>query len=149
MLRRPRSSTSTMGASGAGAAHRLGAVDPDHLGAHVGEQHRRERAGADARDLDDAVRRSSGPAMRAPPSDRARLTPADVVMWLTIASTINGHSGSGRSWPMSASTSRLAPGISSAVRSPPLSVMSVSSRPWITSVGTSQLAQRSERSPLA
>ena len=37
------------------AAHRLGALDADHLGAHVGQQHRRERAGADAGDLDDPI----------------------------------------------------------------------------------------------
>jgi hypothetical protein len=35
-------------------AHRAGALDSDHLGAHVGQHHRRERAGPDAGDLDDA-----------------------------------------------------------------------------------------------
>ena len=36
-------------------AHVLGALDADDLGAHVGEQHRREGAGADPGDLDDLV----------------------------------------------------------------------------------------------
>ena len=35
------------------ALHRLGAVDPDDVGAHVGQQHAAVRAGPDARDLDD------------------------------------------------------------------------------------------------
>ncbi len=34
--------------------HRARAFDPDHLGAHVGEQHRGERSRTDPRDLDDA-----------------------------------------------------------------------------------------------
>jgi hypothetical protein len=37
-----------------GAGHRGGAVDPQHLGAHVGEHHRGERPRADARELEDA-----------------------------------------------------------------------------------------------
>ena len=128
--------------------HRLGALDPDHLGTHVGEQHRRERAGADAGQLDDAdaVERAGH---RVVAVQTEAPTPADVVMWLAIAFTIFGHNGSGRSWPMSASTSRSAPGINSAVRSAPLSVMSVSSRPWMTSVGTRTSRSCSERSPLA
>jgi hypothetical protein len=36
-------------------ANRLRAVDSDHLGPHVGEQHGGERSRADARDLDDAI----------------------------------------------------------------------------------------------
>ena len=55
MLRRPRREMSRAGVVGVGVAHRLGAVDADHVGAHVGEQHRRERAWPDAGDLDDAV----------------------------------------------------------------------------------------------
>ena len=54
-MRRPRSSTSPGGVAGSPAADGLGAVDADDLGAHVGEQHGAERAGADAGDLDDAV----------------------------------------------------------------------------------------------
>jgi RimJ/RimL family protein N-acetyltransferase len=53
-----------------------------------------------------------------------------------IAPLSCGHSGSGRSCPMSSTSSRRAPGTSSAVRCPPLGAISVSSRPWITSVGT-------------
>ena len=44
-----------------------------------------------------------------------------------MTSTMNGHSGSGRSWPMSFSSSSFAPGTSSAVRTPPDGLMSVSS----------------------
>ena len=33
----------------------LGTLDTDHLGAHVGQHHRRKRAGADAGQFDDAV----------------------------------------------------------------------------------------------
>ena len=36
------------------AAAAAGAVDPDDVGTEVGQQHRAERAGADAADLDDA-----------------------------------------------------------------------------------------------
>ena len=43
------------GVVGRRAAHGLGPVDADDVGAHVGEQHGRERAGADAGDLDDPV----------------------------------------------------------------------------------------------
>jgi hypothetical protein len=39
---------------GASAADPLGAVNADDVGAHVGQQHARERAGSDARHLDDA-----------------------------------------------------------------------------------------------
>ena len=72
-------------------------LDADHLGTHVGEQHRGERAGADAGDLDDAV------AGQRPAHGRPVIP--------TIADTINGHSGGGRSWPMSATIRRWAPGI--------------------------------------
>ena len=37
-----------------GSESGAGALDPDHLGAVIGEHHRRERAGADAAELDDA-----------------------------------------------------------------------------------------------
>ena len=39
------------------AVRSLHAIDSHHVGAHVGQQHRAEGAGADARDLDDAVPR--------------------------------------------------------------------------------------------
>ena len=55
MLRRPRSSTSPVRRVGRRAADGLRALDADDLGAHVGQQHGRERAGADAGDLDDPV----------------------------------------------------------------------------------------------
>ena len=52
------------------------------------------------------------------------------------------------SWPMSATAADSAsPGTSSAVRSPPSGVISVSSRPWITSIGTSSAARPALRSP--
>ena len=54
-LRRPRSKHVAVRPVGQRSAHGAGALDPDHLGAHVGEQHRGERPGADAGDLDDAV----------------------------------------------------------------------------------------------
>ena len=79
-------------------AHRTGPFHPIDLGAHVGEHHRGERAGSDAGEFDDPVT-LSGPVMSVPhsrPDDRTvvRTLPA-------IASTSTGHSGRGRSWPMS------------------------------------------------
>ena len=81
-LRRPRSVTSTCGVSGCRAAHRLRPLDADDLGAHVGEQHRGERSGPDAGDLDDAVAGERAGARL----DMRAVTP-------TIADTISGHSG--------------------------------------------------------
>ena len=46
---------------GGGSTNALCTLDADDLGPHVGEQHRRERAGPDAGDLDDAI-----------PSERSR-----------------------------------------------------------------------------
>jgi len=40
---------------GCRTAHRLAALDANHLGAHVGQHHRRERTGSDSGDLDDSV----------------------------------------------------------------------------------------------
>ena len=75
----------TLAERGASAAQ---PVDPDHVGAEVGEQHGRERAGADARDLDDpdALQR----AAHARSATRPRSKP----------------SGSSRSWAASRSVSR-------------------------------------------
>ena len=81
---------------GSRTTHRLRTLDPDHLGAHVGQQHRGERTGSDARELDDAdaVERA---CHRVVAVQTVARTPADVVMWLLIALTIFGHNGSGRS----------------------------------------------------
>ena len=70
-----------------------------------------------------------------------RPSDAAVQVWLRIASTSSGRSGRGRSWPMSWTSSRLAPGIARRVCSPPFGRISVSARPWMTSVGTSSSAQ--------
>ena len=82
------------GVVGRRAAHRLGAVDADDVGAHVGEQHRGERAGPDAGDLDDPVAVSGPDIVRPfsrPSPDRRRGS-----VWLMMASTISGHSGLGQ-----------------------------------------------------
>ena len=50
--RRPRFSTSAGGVAGSPPCTLLGAVDPDDVGAQVGEHHRAERPGADPRDLE-------------------------------------------------------------------------------------------------
>ena len=42
-------------AVGGRAVDRIGALDADHLGAHVGQHHRCERARADPGQLDDAI----------------------------------------------------------------------------------------------
>ena len=71
MLRRLRRSRSTCGVLGSRAADGAGALDADDLGAHVGEHHRRERAGPDAGDLDDArTARRAGLLIAAPPLSR-------------------------------------------------------------------------------
>ena len=44
-----------VGSVGSRPADGAGPLDPDDLGAHVGQEHRRERPGADTGDLDDAV----------------------------------------------------------------------------------------------
>ena len=77
------------GVAGRRAAHGLGPLDAEHLGAHVGQHHGGERAGADAGDLDDPVAgQRSGHGRQTSPTDGAdrcgRVT----------ASTIVGHSGS-------------------------------------------------------
>src|SRR4051812_3406884 len=60
----------------------------------------------------------------------------------TIASTIFGQSGRGRSWPVSSSSSSRAPGIALAVAFPPDGEISLSSLPWITTVGAVTRARR-------
>jgi hypothetical protein len=50
-------------------------------------------------------------------------------VWLRMRSVSSGHSGRGRSWPMSWTRNRLAPGTSSAVRSPPAGRIKVSALP--------------------
>jgi hypothetical protein len=54
---------------------------------------------------------------------------------------VGGH------WPMSAISMSLAPGMSSAVRRPPLGSMRVSSRPWITRAGTFRAFSAPAREP--
>ncbi len=78
-------------------------LDPDHLGTHVGEQHRGERAGPDAGDLDDlvAVEWSNHGC-------QLRFDVGWVIMLVRtcppMASASTGHSGAGWSWPMSDSS---------------------------------------------
>ena len=45
------------GVAGDGPTRDLCPLDADHVGAEIGQQHRRERAGPDAGELDDAVAR--------------------------------------------------------------------------------------------
>src|SRR5439155_1521837 len=53
-----------------------------------------------------------------------------------IRSASSGHSSRGRSWPMPSRTTSSAPGMAAAVARPPLTSMSGSPAPWITSVRT-------------
>ena len=79
--------------------------------------------------------------MSVPPPRRGRARRSRTLP--AIASTSTGHSGRGRSWPMSATQQQVARrGSSSAVRSPPSGEISVSSRPWITSVGHVERGER-------
>ena len=132
MLRRPRSRRSPCGVVGHRPAHRRAALDPDDLGAHVGQHHRGERAGPDAGDLDDPVSARVDRSCQFPTSAGRRTA---IRTLPAIASTSTGHSGRGRSWPMSARTAVVTRGSTRPCANPPSGEIRVSSRPWITSVG--------------
>ena len=55
MLRRPRSRRSGCSSIRDRGLHRRRPIDADDVGAEIGEQHRGERAGTDAGDLDDSI----------------------------------------------------------------------------------------------
>src|SRR5918993_215292 len=96
---------------------------------------------------------ASGPAMCVPPVVPTLAAPAAQPGWsvrcVVTASTMRGQSCGGRSWPIPSTMSILASGTTSAVRSPPDGWISVSSVPWITSVGTSRRRSPSDRLPEA
>src|SRR5207344_926539 len=85
-------------------------LDPDDLGAHVGEHHRGERARADPGQLDDAdagQRPGHGAPAQATPATPAgvALVASTISVKPRIAPVTSGHTGDGRSWPMSATMS--------------------------------------------
>ena len=83
--RRPRFSTSSGRRARVAAGHRSGAVDADHVRAHVGEHECAPRAGADAGQLDDA-QPGEGPAHQMP----GAAPPAGAVRRLPIAVRLAG-----------------------------------------------------------
>ena len=149
--RRPRLRTSAGGTSGSPPITAAGPVDADHVGAHVGEHHGGERAGADARDLDDlhAGEWSHG-ARRLRGRCGVRWTRFGVVArsdagWATFSTmpAIRRSQYVRRQIvrPCPRQTRNSAPGISSAVRRPPEMSTSGSASPWITTVGRSSGGQ--------